>query len=35
MVALMLSLRRRFLSGEYEKRPKPAMEAQAREVAIR
>jgi hypothetical protein len=35
MVALMLSLRRRFLSGEYENRPKPAMEAQARELVIR
>jgi hypothetical protein len=35
MVALMLSLRRRFLSGEHENRPKPAMEAQARELVIR
>jgi hypothetical protein len=35
MVALMLSLRRRFLSGEYENRPKPVVEAQARELAIR
>jgi O-antigen ligase len=35
MVALMLSMRRRFLSGEYENRPKPVVEAQPRELAIR
>lgn len=35
MVALMLSLRRRFLSGEYDDRPAPAVEAATREVAIR
>jgi O-antigen ligase len=35
MVALMLSMRRRFLSGEYEKRPKSEVAAQAQELAIR